>query len=268
MNLADIIILALIQGITEFLPVSSSGHLALWPLLSGRADQGVTMDVAVHLGTLVAVCVFFRAEVVQIIQGLRNIATGEFLTAESYLVMLLAIATIPAVVFGLALKLSGGHDALRTVEVIGWATLLGGGLLWLADRSPQPRVEAAHWRIRDAILLGLAQALALIPGVSRSGITMTMARFLGFDRVSAARLALLMAIPVIVAAGTVETAGVVRDGDFRIGAELILGAVLSCLAALAALSAMLRMFAQQWSMLPFVIYRVILGAVLLWIAYT
>lgn len=267
MELVDIIILALIQGITEFLPISSSGHLALWPLLTGRADQGVTMDVAVHLGTLVAVCMFFRVEVGQIVRGVCNILRGEFLTAESYLVMLLVIATIPAVVFGLALKLSGAMDSLRTVEVIGWATLLGAILLWLADRMPQIRTDARHWRIRDAVLLGLAQALALIPGTSRSGITMTMARALGFDRLAAARLALLMAIPVILAAATVETASVIKDGDLQFGVELVLGAALSYLAAFATLWVMLRMFASQWSMLPFVMYRLVLGGVLLWIAY-
>lgn len=267
MDLFDIIALAIIQGITEFLPISSSGHLALWPLLTGRADQGVTMDVAVHLGTLVAVCIFFKKEVGQIFVGVANLARGKILTPESYLVMLLAIATLPAVVVGLGLKLGGVMPSLRTVEVIGWATLLGGLLLWATDRMPERRKKAEYWTMKDAALLGLAQAVALIPGTSRSGITMTMARYLGFTRVAAARVALLMAIPVILAAGLVETAGVVRDGNFVLGAELLLGAGLSCLAALVALKIMLAMFASTWTMLPFVIYRVVLGTVLLVIAY-
>ncbi|MFK7945513.1 MAG: undecaprenyl-diphosphate phosphatase [Paracoccaceae bacterium] len=267
MELLDIIALALIQGITEFLPISSSGHLALWPLLTGRPDQGVTMDVAVHLGTLVAVCLFFRKEVGQIFAGLGNLARGKILTPESYLVMLLAIATIPAVIFGLGLKLAGVMDQLRTVEVIGWATLLGGLLLGWTDRLPERRKKAEYWTMKDAALLGLAQAVALIPGTSRSGITMTMARYLGFTRVAAARVALLMAIPVILAAGTVETAGVIKDGNLVLGAELLLGAALSCVAALVALKVMLAMFASTWTMLPFVVYRLVLGVVLLWIAY-
>lgn len=267
MELFDIIALAIIQGITEFLPISSSGHLALWPLLTGRTDQGVTMDVAVHLGTLVAVCLFFRKEVGQIFKGLRNLARGKLLTPESYLVMLLGIATVPAVVVGLGLKLGGVMPSLRTVEVIGWATLLGGALLWWTDRMPEKRKKAEYWTMKDAALLGLAQAMALIPGTSRSGITMTMARYLGFTRVAAARVALLMAIPVIFAAGSVETAGVIMDGDFVLGLELVLAATLSCIAALVALKVMLAMFASTWTMMPFVVYRIVLGVVLLYTAY-
>ena len=147
------------------------------------------------------------------------------------------------------------------------ATLIGAGLLWWADRTAPTRGEAEGWSLRDAIVMGLAQALALIPGTSRSGITMTMARWLGFDRIQAARLALLMSIPVILAAGSLETLGVFRDGDFRLGAELLLGAGLSCAAAWLALSVMMRMFAATWTMLPFVIYRAVLGFVLLVLAY-
>ncbi|MEM7743851.1 MAG: undecaprenyl-diphosphate phosphatase [Pseudomonadota bacterium] len=267
METFDIIALALIQGITEFLPISSSGHLALWPLLTGRPDQGVTMDVAVHVGTLVAVCLFFRSEVGRILIGVGKILRWDLMNAEAYLAMLLAIATIPAIVFGLALKVTDTHDALRTLEVIGWATLVGGILLWLADRAATTRGKAETWRIRDAVIIGLAQAVALIPGTSRSGICMTAARWLGFDRTEAARIALLMAVPTILAAGTVETAGVIKDGNFELGAELILGAVLSFFAALGALWVMMRMFASAWSMLPFVIYRVVLGCILLWIVY-
>ena len=141
-------------------------------------------------------------------------------------------------------------------------------LLWLADRATPRRGPAEGWTRADAVLMGLAQAIALIPGVSRSGITMTAARWLGFDRTEAARLALLMAVPVILAAGMVEVYGVAKDGDLTLGAELILGAALSCFAALAALAVMMRMFAATWTMLPFVIYRLVLGAILLGIAYT
>ncbi|MEM1159986.1 MAG: undecaprenyl-diphosphate phosphatase, partial [Pseudomonadota bacterium] len=127
--------------------------------------------------------------------------------------------------------------------------------------------NAESWTIRDALIMGVAQAIALIPGTSRSGITMTAARWLGFDRTQAARLALLMAVPIILAAGTMETLGVVRDGNLVLGLDLILGAALSCLAALAALAVMMRMFAAAWSMLPFVIYRLSLGIILLTIHY-
>ncbi len=263
MDLIEITILALIQGITEFLPISSSGHLALWPLLMGRPYQGVAMDVAVHLGTLVAVCLYFRAEVGRLFVGTGNILTGRAGTPNARMVWLLALATLPAIAVGLGLKITDSQDALRTVEIIGWATLIGAVLLWLADRAATRRGAAEGWTRTDAVLMGLAQATALIPGVSRSGITMTAARWLGFDRTEAARLAMLMAVPVILAAGTLETLGVIRDGDLQVGRELVLGAILSCIAALGALRAMMWMFAGTWTMLPFVIYRIILGAVLL-----
>jgi undecaprenyl-diphosphatase len=253
MELFDIIALALIQGITEFLPISSSGHLALWPILSGRPDQGVTMDVAVHMGTLAAVCVYFRRDALQLLAGLADVLRGRVRTDAARLFLLVAIATIPAVIAGLALKLTGWIDALRVLEVIGWATLLGGLLLWYADRVGAQKRDAwgpdGGWGLHDAILMGLAQALALVPGTSRSGITMTMARWLGFGRTEAARLS-------------------VKDGNLALTAELGLGAALSFIAALVALSVMMRMFRRDWTMLPFVIYRLVLGVGLLGIAYS
>ena len=169
MALFDLIVLAVIQGITEFLPISSSGHLALWPLLTGRPDQGQVLDIGVHLGTLVAVCLYFRADLARLFAGAGHILTGRFRTPEARLAWLLALATVPAVVAGLALTLGGHSDALRSVAVIGWATLLGGILLWLADRLGGQARGGSGWSVSDAILMGLAQALALIPGTSRSG---------------------------------------------------------------------------------------------------
>lgn len=268
MELFDIVALALIQGITEFLPISSSGHLALWPILTGRTDQGVAMDVAVHMGTLAAVCVYFRSDAGRLAAGLADVLRGRGRTGAARLFLLVALATVPAVAAGLALRLTGWVDALRALEVIGWATLLGGLLLWYADRAGAQRRDAGGWGLRDAVLMGLAQALALVPGTSRSGITMTMARWLGFERTQAARLSLLMAMPVILAAGTLETVGLMRDANLALTAELGLGALLSFAAALAALAVMMRMFRSDWTMLPFVIYRLALGVALLAIAYS
>ena len=267
MELFDIIALALIQGVTEFLPVSSSGHLVLWPLLTGRPDQGVTMDVAVHMGTLAAVCLYFRRDAGELMIGLADVLRGRVQSEAARLFLLIALATLPAVAVGLVLKLTGGIDALRALEVIGWATLLGGLLLWYADRVGDQRRDAGGWRLDDAILMGLAQALALVPGTSRSGITMTMARWLGFERAEAARLSMLMAMPVILAAGVLETAGLVQGGDLTLTGELALGAALAFVAALGALTVMMRMFRRDWTMLPFVAYRLALGAGLLALAY-
>lgn len=268
MEIFNIVALALIQGITEFLPISSSGHLALWPILTGHPDQGVTMDVAVHMGTLVAVCIYFRGDAGRLLAGLADVLRGRRNTEAARLFLLISLATVPAVVAGLALKLSGQVEALRALEVIGWATLLGGVLLWYADRVGAHRRTGGDWRLSDAVLMGLAQAVALVPGTSRSGITMTMARWLGFERTEAARLSLLMAMPVILAAGTLETVGLVRDGNLALTTELAVGATLSCLAALATLAVMMRMFRRDWTMLPFVIYRLVLGIGLLALAYS
>ncbi len=268
MSPVDLVILALIQGITEFLPISSSGHLALWPLLTGRPDQGVTLDVAVHLGTLVAVCLYFRSDVGRIATGAAAIAAGRRQDPDARLAWLLALATVPAVLAGLALKLTDAMEGLRAISVIGWATLVGGLLLWAADRWGGERRMAEAWGIRDAVLMGLAQAVALVPGTSRAGACMTMARALGYRRDEAARLALLMAVPTIAAAALVETAGLVAAGDLALGAEFAVAAALACLAALAALRVMMGMFRTDWTMTPFVVYRLVLGAILLWIAYT
>jgi undecaprenyl-diphosphatase len=267
MTIFDIIMLALIQGITEFLPISSSGHLILWPLLTGRPDQGVTMDVAVHLGTLVAVCLYFRTDVGRLFRGTADVLRGRTRGPDARLALLIGVATLPALIVGFLLRETGANDALRALEVIGWATVLGGILLWLGDRFGATRRTGEGWGIGDALVMGLAQALALVPGTSRSGITMTAARLLGFRRDEAARISLLMAVPVILAATALELFELIREGALALGPELLLGAALSCLAALAALTVMMRMFRADWTMTPFVIYRLVLGAILLAIAY-
>ena len=267
MPLLDLVILAVIQGITEFLPISSSGHLALWPLLTGRADQGVTLDLGVHLGTLVAVCLYFRADLAGLFSGAGHLLRGRTGTPEARLALMLAWATVPAIALGLALKLSGTLESLRAVAVIGWTTLLGGVLIWLADRFGGQARQGPDWGWADATLMGLAQALALVPGTSRSGACMAAARALGFDRTEGARLALLMAIPVTLAAVAVGAAEIVAEGDAALGRDFLLAAGLSCIAALVALRVMLGMFRADWTMTPFVLYRLALGAVLLGIAY-
>ncbi|MEO1613297.1 MAG: undecaprenyl-diphosphate phosphatase, partial [Pseudomonadota bacterium] len=196
MPIVDLAILAIVQGLTEFLPISSSGHLALYPLLTGRPDQGLQIDVAVHVGSLFAVLLYFRADVAAAIRGGFRVLGGDVRSEEARLALLLILATIPVVIAGLALSLSGMGGALRSLAVIGWATLIGGVLLWAADRfGAEARDE---WRWRDAALMGLAQCFALIPGMSRSGVTMTAARGLGLTRTAAARFSMLMSIPTII----------------------------------------------------------------------
>ena len=266
MPLFHLVILALIQGITEFLPVSSSGHLALYPILTGEEDQGQTIDVAVHVGTLFAVLIYFRQDVLRVIEGLFSLARLNHQTSEARLAILLILSTIPVVIVGALLSVSGLNDQLRSVAVIGWMTIIWGVVLYLADRFGNQKKDTDDWSMKDAIAMGLAQIIALVPGASRSGVTMTMARGLGYKRVDAARLSMLMSIPTIIAAGSLTSLKLISSGDMALGQDALIAAILAFFAALAALTVMMRML-QTWSMTPFVIYRMILGAILLWFAY-
>ena len=265
MPLWYLLILAVVQGITEFLPVSSSAHLILVPELTGLPDQGTFLDVAVHIGTLGAVILYFRQDVARAAYGTLSLLRGGR-GADERLALNLAIATIPIVLAGLAVKLLLGAEALRSLAVIGWATLIFGVALWLFDRyGPATRTEA-DWSPRHAFVFGLWQAAALIPGASRSGTTITGARMLGYDRSEAARLAMLMSIPTILASGTILVGDVVAEANWPLMRDAAIGAAFSFVAALAALHVMMRLL-RSVSFTPYVIYRLALGAVLLWWAY-
>ena len=264
MPLFHLIVVALIQGVTEFLPVSSSGHLILVPAFTGWEDQGQAIDVAVHVGTLFAVMLYFASDTGRLIRG-----TGHLLsfrdTPERRLALLMLIATVPVMAFGLVLKLTGFDMALRSAVVIGWAMILFGLVLWWADRTGGTAREMGDWNARDAVLMGLWQAVALIPGTSRSGATITGARALGFERSDGARIAMLMSIPTIIAAGGLTTIDLIGEtaGQWR---DMALAALFSFLAALLALGLMMRLL-RSVSFTPYVIYRLILGAVILIWAY-
>ena len=266
MLLFHIFILAVIQGVTEFLPVSSSGHLVLLPQLTGLEDQGQALDVAVHVGTLIAVVAYFRADVARALAGLRNLSQGVLDTPDAFLAMCLIIATVPVVVIGLILKLTGLDDAMRSITVIGWTMLLFGLLLYWADQRHPAEREMRQWTMKHALQLGLWQAVALIPGTSRSGICITGARMLGYKREDAARIAMLMSIPTIIAAGTLSGLDVIAEANWSILRDGAIAAVLSCIAAFGALALMMR-FLRSFSYTPYVVYRVILGIILLGIAY-
>ncbi len=267
MPLFQLMILALVQGVTEFLPISSSGHLILLPQAMGVADQGLAVDVAVHVGTLGAVMLFFRSEVADIIRGIGHILTGRLSTPQARLAWLLAIATVPVVAVGLVLQVTGIEQALRSVAVIGW-TMLGFGLFlyWADQRGPTVRRDS-EWNLRDAVVMGLWQAVALIPGTSRSGITITASRLLGYRREDGARIAMLMSIPTIIASGVLLGADVIGEGDWSTARDGAIGAALAFVAAYLALAVMMRLL-RSVSYTPYVIYRVILGLILLGIAYT
>jgi len=262
-----LILVALVQGITELLPVSSSGHLILISELSSAPDQGQAIDVAVHIGTLFAVVIFFWRDVAMGLAGIPRMLTGRIDTAGSKLAFLLMIATIPAIAFGLVLKLTGLSDAMRSMTVIGWTMLLFGLLLWWADQRGTIEKTEADWTTRDAIKMGLWQAVALIPGTSRSGICITAGRMLGYSRQDSAKLAMLMSIPTIVASGVLLGVEVIATADAQVARDGAVAAVMSFVAALFALSIMMRLL-RSISFTPYVIYRVALGIVLLVVAYS
>lgn len=267
MALTHLLILALIQGVTEFLPISSSGHLILLPNLTGMEDQGQVIDVAVHVGTLFAVILYFWRDVKVVTIGSTRLIRGKIDTQGAFWALCLILATIPVILFGLVLSLTGLDDALRSTAVIGWMMLIFGIVLYWADQTGPIEKTATQWSIKDAAIMGLWQALALIPGTSRSGITITAGRQLGYDRESAARLAMLMSIPTIIASGTLLGVEVVQTADMAAARDGAIAAVFSFLAALAALALMFKLL-KSVSFTPYVIYRVILGIILLLIAYT
>ena len=267
MPLLHLFILAAIQGLTEFLPVSSSGHLILIPAITGWDDQGQLIDVAVHIGTLGAVILYFREDSTKAFQGLYHLARGKTTTEEARLATLLIIATLPVVVFGFILKITGLSDLMRNITVIGWAMLGFGLLLYFADQRGAEEKERKDWNLAEAIKLGLWQAVALIPGTSRSGAVITGTRWLGYKRSDGARVAMLMSIPTIIASGVLLGGEALLTADAQGLRDGAIAAVFAFATALVALSLMMRLL-RSVSFTPYVIYRVILGVTLLWIGYS
>lgn len=267
MTLFHLFILAVIQGLTEFLPVSSSAHLILLPQLSGMQDQGLVIDISVHVGTLGAVILYFWKDVRLVLAGVLDVLRGRMTTPGARLALLFALATVPVVLAGLLLNLAGLEEAMRSIKVIGWAMLLFGLVLYWFDQRGPSHKTASDWTVRDALILGLWQAVALIPGTSRSGITITGARALGYTRTDAARLSMLMSVPTIFASGVLLGGEVAATANWQAAKDGAIAAALAFVAALLALTLMMRLL-RSVSYTPYVVYRVILGAVLLWIAYT
>lgn len=267
MALYYLILLAVIQGITEFLPISSSGHLILLPNALGTEDQGQFLDVAVHIGTLGAVVLYFWSDVKTGLLGVPRMLTGKTDTPGAKLAFLLMVATIPVILVGAFLSVSGLSDMMRSIKVIGWSMLGFGIVLWWMDQKGAEDKVDTDWSLKDAIVLGLWQTLALIPGTSRSGITITGARSLGYNRESSAKLAMLMSIPTIVASGVFLIADTGLNLTAQEWRDAGIAAALAFGSALLALKLMMRLL-QSISFTPYVIYRVILGAILLFIAYT
>lgn len=263
MEFTHIIWLALIQGLTEFLPVSSSAHLILVPRLLAWPDQGLAFDVAVHLGTLIAVVAYFRRDIIVLFLAWLTSITQRVMSPEARLAWGVILGTIPAGLVGLAFK-DVIETHLRSPLVIAATTIIFGLLLWLADK--RSRLERSEYTLnwQDFLVIGGAQAMALIPGTSRSGITITAALLLGLTREAAARFSFLLSIPIIVLSGLGVTKDLITSTNPVDWTTLGLGTFLAALSAFVCIHFFLA-FINKVGMTPFVIYRLLLGALLVWV---
>lgn len=265
MTLIQIIVLALIQGLTEFLPVSSSAHLILGSRVFGWPDQGLAFDVATHLGTLVAVLFYFRHELAAMAVCWFRPVRDDGDRQNRRLFICLAAASVATLFIGfLAYDLIAEH--LRNVRVIAWATLGFGALLWIADSIAGEDKGIESINLKGALLIGLAQAAALIPGTSRSGVTITAGRLLGLSSDAAARFSFLLSIPVIGAAGAYGLLRTVTGQAQIAWTEFLLAAAFSALAGWVCIAAFLALL-RRVGLKPFILYRMALGLVLLGLSY-
>jgi len=263
MALEVIILLSVIQGFTEFLPISSSAHLVFLSDLFGGFTSKRNFDVALHFGSLLAVIIYLRIEIFKIILDIIYFSKRD---KDGVKILLnLLISTIPIILFGFIIHL---HDfnVIRSLEIIGWSTLVFGLILGLADKNLKIKKIFKNINFKDAFFLGLAQTLALIPGTSRSGIVITAGLFMGYSRFDASKYSLLMSIPVILAATTLESLSLYENEGFFINYEMILGIIISFITALITIK-----FFMKWinnaSLKLFVIYRIVLGIVILAYVY-
>jgi len=265
MPLEQLILLAIIQGLTEFLPISSSAHLILLPELTDMQDQGPLIDVALHVGSLMAVVFYFHKDVAGLFAGAAHTLQRRR-TQESRLLWALVLATIPTIAVGGVLYLTGVVESLRSAEVIGWATLIFGIVLYESDRIGMRFKNLSDMTIWGAIVVGLFQVLSLIPGTSRSGITITAGRFLGLERSEAARFSMLLSLPTIGAFGILAAIELFRSGETVLQASALTAAAMSFVSAYAAIWFFMSLV-NRIGLLPFTIYRLVMGAGILTYVY-
>lgn len=260
-ELYHVFILAIVQGLTEFLPVSSSAHLILVPKLMHWSDQGLAFDVAIHVGTLCAVLAYFRTEILLMTKDWFGSLRGKPATANSRLAWAIGFGTIPVGLAGLLLN----HviaEHMRDTMIIAVTTLLFGVLLGIASVMAKQQRDEHELTWKDVLLIGGAQALALIPGVSRSGITLTAGLFAGLTRQAAARYSFLLSIPVIILAGGLEMHKLTTSGQIVDYNALAFGFIVAAISGYACISLFLKLL-DRFGVMPFVIYRVLLGMCLL-----
>ena len=262
MALEIIIILSLVQWITEFLPISSSAHLIIIPEFFLNIDSSRGFDVSLHFGSLIAVIYYLKKDLMKIILDTMYLKIDN----EGFIILKnLIISTIPVIIVGFLVNINN-FDIIRSIEVIGWTTLIFGILLGIADRNLKVVKYFKSLNLKDALVIGIAQILAIIPGTSRSGIVITAGLYMGFSRFDASKYSLLLSIPVIIAATTLESINLFIKKGFFVNNEMIIGIILSFCTALVTIRLFMN-WINKASLKIFVIYRVILGILILVYAY-
>ena len=262
MALEIIIILSLVQGITEFLPISSSAHLIIIPEFFLNIDSSRGFDVSLHFGSLLAVIYYLKKDLMKIISDTMYLKIDN----EGFIILKnLIISTIPVIFVGFLVHINN-FDIIRSIEVIGWTTLIFGILLGLADRNLKVVKYFKSLNLKDALVIGITQILAIIPGVSRSGIVITAGLYMGFSRFDASKYSLLLSIPVIIAATTLESINLFIEKGFFFNNEMIMGIILSFCVALITIRLFMN-WINKASLKIFVAYRIMLGILILIYAY-
>ena len=277
MDIIQALLMGLVQGLGEFLPISSSGHLIAVRWLLGWADPGLAFDVALHLGTLVAVLLYFRTDWIRLVRAVLPTAgstlAGRFSSNhDTRLAVYIVLATVPAALAGalgeskLEELFHGPTPASQAVGIliIGVVMIIMGGLLWLAERVARHVLEMRDMTLKQALLIGVAQVFAIIPGVSRSGSTITAGLFTGLTRETAARFSFLLGTPVIAGAGVKQVYEIVQAGGLTESESLafLLGFAAAAVSGYLAIFGLMR-YLQRNSTLPFVVYRILLGILLI-----
>ena len=259
--------MAIIQGITEFLPVSSSGHLLLISELFDQPEQTLQVDVAVHFGTLMAVIIFYKKDFKSLITGLYENLIFNFNDDKANFCRLLVVATLPIICVGFLLKHTGFIYEIRSLKTIGFSMIIFALFLYFSDKYGKKTRVKSEWSYKDALIMGLWQTFALIPGTSRSGNTISGAMFLGFSRTSSVNLSLIMSIPTIFASSVLLLIDFIKaDFENSDPSIIALSVLLSFIAALTVLSILIK-FIRTNTFLPFVIYRLALGSLILYLVY-
>jgi len=261
-----IFFIAIIQGITEFLPISSSAHLIIIPYIMKVSDQGVLIDISAHLGSLLALIIFFKKESVILFKGLIQFFSLKLQKEEFFLLLKIIIATIPICLFGLIFKIYRLDIIFRSIELIGWTMIIFGMLLFYADKLGKEKKSLKNLSFKESLFIGLFQAFALIPGVSRSGISITGFRIFGYNKYDAIKISLMMSIPTILLSAFFISPEILEEKNISI-IEILIPFVLSFITAFVTLKLMVK-YIYIFGFTPYIIYRIFLGLILLFLAYS